>query len=223
VPPLEAGERLTRDEFERRYEAMPHIKKAELIEGVVYMPSPVRASHSQAHGEIIGWLTTYCAATPGVRFGDNATVRLDARDEVQPDAFLCVEAKAGGRSRVSADDYIEGAPELIVEVALSSGSYDLHEKLRVYQRNGVQEYIVWQVYDARVIWFTLVAEGYVRSQPDANGVIRSRVFPGLHLTVAALLAGDLAAVLDEVRRGIATYEHAAFVAEVSARLSQADA
>jgi Uma2 family endonuclease len=222
VPPLEAGERLTRHEFERRYEAMPHLKKAELIEGVVYMPSPVRASHSQAHGEIIGWLATYCAATPGIRFGDNATVRLDARNEVQPDVFLCVKAKAGGRSRVSADDYIEGAPELIVEVALSGRSYDLREKLCVYRRHEVQEYIVWQVYDARVTWFALVEGESARLQPDADGVIRSRVFPGLRLAVSALVAGDLAAVLVEVRQGVASPEHATFVAEVSAHLSQAD-
>ena len=41
ILPLEHGDHLTREEFERRYEAMPHVRKAELIEGVVYMPSPV--------------------------------------------------------------------------------------------------------------------------------------------------------------------------------------
>ncbi len=75
IPPLEAGDHLTRREFERRYQAMPHIKKAELIEGVVYMPPPVRfGGHGEPHFMMIGWLFNYCAGTPGLRTGDNATV-----------------------------------------------------------------------------------------------------------------------------------------------------
>jgi Uma2 family endonuclease len=145
LPPLENGDRLTRREFERRYQARPDIKKAELIEGVVYMPSPVHfRSHSEPHGWIIGWLVAYCAGTPGVRLGDNATVRLDRDNEVQPDALLRIEPEAGGSSRISEDDYVEGAPELIVEIAATSASYDLHDKLQVYRRNGVREYVVWQ-------------------------------------------------------------------------------
>src|SRR5262249_18427318 len=210
IPPLESGDRLTRHEFERRYRARPDIKKAELIEGVVYMPSPVHArSHGGPHGQIIGWLATYCAATPGVEFYDNTTVRLDLDNEPQPDALLRLEPAAGGHSRVSAEDYIEGAPELIVEIAASSASYDLHEKLQVYRRNGVQEYLVWRVYDKQLDWFRLVQDEYVLLAPDENGVVHSRVFPGLRLAVQALLAGDLATVLAELQKGLGTPEHAA--------------
>ena len=115
---------------------MPQVKKAELIEGIVYMASPLRfRSHGKPHAYIMGWLAMYEAATPGVELGDNATVRLDADNEPQPDALLRVEV--GGLSRISEDDYVEGAPELIVEIAASSASLDLHEKLKVYRRNQV--------------------------------------------------------------------------------------
>lgn len=211
-PPLEAGDHLTRCEFERRYEARPDIKKAELIERVVYMPSPVRAkSHSRPHGQITTWLGTYCAATPGVDLEDNATVRLDLDNEPQPDVLLRLEPEAGGHSHIGEDDYIEGAPELIVEVAASSASYDLHEKLRAYRRNGVQEYIVWRVYDKRVDWFRLINGNYILLASDADGIVHSQVFPGLRLAVSALLAEDLASVLAELQKGIGTPEHAAFV------------
>jgi len=212
LPPLENGDRLTRREFERRYDAMPHLKCAELIEGVVHMPSPVRFSgHSEPHGQIMVWAGTYCAMTPGVRLGDNATVRLDWNNEVQPDVLLRLDPAAGGRTRLSADDYVEGAPELIVEITASSASYDMHDKLRVYCRNQVQEYVVWQVYDRRVDWLAWYEGEYVPLPADTAGVVRSQVFPGLWLDVLALLDGNLAQVLAELQRGLATPEHAAFV------------
>ena len=212
LPPLENGDRLTRDEFERRYAARPEIKKAELIERVVYVQLSVRSrGHGEPHAGMVGWLGTYCAATPGVDLGDNATVRLDLDNEVQPDALLRLEPEAGGHSRISEDDYIEGAPELIVEVAASSASYDLHDKLRVYRRSGVQEYVVWQVYNKRVDWFRLIEGEYVALTLDASGVIHSQIFPGLCLAVPALLNGDLAGVLAELQKGLATTEHAALV------------
>jgi len=210
-PPLENGDRLTRQEFERRYDAMPQIKKAELIEGVVYMPSPVRhKSHSRPHSQIMTWLGTYWAATPGVDLGDNATVKLDADNEAQPDAFLRIEPEQGGNSRISNDDYIEGAPELIVEIAASSAAYDLHDKLNVYRRNGVKEYIVWQTYDNRLDWFKLHEGEYLTLKPDESGVVHSEVFPGLDLAAEALLRGDLAKVLSELQKGLETDGHTAF-------------
>ena len=215
IPPLEAGDRLTRHEFERRYEAMPNVKKAELIEGVVHMPSPVRHNvHGKPHAMMMVWLGNYLAATPGVDFSDNATVRLDPENEMQPDAFLRLEPAAGGKSRISADDYVEGAPELIVEIASSSASYDLHDKLRVYRRNGVQEYLVWRVSDEEVDWFELQEGRYVALPADADGIVRSRVFPGLWLAAEALLDGDLAAVLRVVQSGLASAGHAAFAARL---------
>jgi Uma2 family endonuclease len=194
---------------------MPNVKKAELIEGVVHMPSPVRHNvHGKPHAMMMVWLGNYLAATPGVDFSDNATVRLDPENEMQPDAFLRLEPAAGGKSRISADDYVEGAPELIVEIASSSASYDLHDKLRVYRRNGVQEYLVWRVSDEEVDWFELQEGRYVALPADADGIVRSRVFPGLWLAAEALLDGDLAAVLRVVQSGLASAGHAAFAARL---------
>ena len=215
VPPLENGDVLTRAEFERRYEAMPHLKKAELIEGVVYVPSPARHSfHGRPHIYLTNWLGHYMAGTPGIDAGDNSTVRLDLDNEPQPDALLFLDPAWGGQARIDADGYIEGAPELVAEVASSSASYDLHAKLRVYRRNGVREYLVWRVLDHAVDWFALRAGQYERLSPDAGGLLRSEVFPGLWLDPAALLRGDLATVLAVVQRGLASSEHAAFVARL---------
>lgn len=212
IPPLESGDRLTRTEFEHRYQAMPQIKKAELIEGVVYLASPVRATrHGRPHAQIITWLGTYWAATPSVDVQDNATVRLDADNEPQPDALLRLEPEVGGNSRISDDDYIEGVPELIVEIAASSASYDLNDKLNAYRRNGVQEYIVWQIYENRLNWFYLKEGRYVSLEPDATGVIRSQVFPGLWLSVNALCQGNIAEVLAILQQGLQTAEHQMFV------------
>jgi Uma2 family endonuclease len=216
IPPLETGDHLTRREFERRYHAMPNVKKAELIEGVVYMPSPVRfTGHSEPHYLIIGWLFFYHASTPGLRAGDNATVRLDPDNEPQPDVLLRLEKDKGGRSEISADDYIEGAPELVIEIAGSSASYDLHEKLTVYRRNGVREYIVWQVHEQQIDWFALEDEQYIKLQPDEAGIVRSRMFPGLWLHSSAMLGGDIPTFLAVLQQGLATPEHQAFVTSLT--------
>ena len=212
TPPLQAGDHLSRDEFERRYEQMRDVKKAELIEGVVYMPSPVRfRHHSQPHFDLITWLGFYAAFTRGTGRGDNGTIRLDLDNEPQPDAFLMLLPEFGGQARIDEDDYIEGAPELVAEVAASTVSYDLHNKLRAYRRNGVREYVVWRVDDQAVDWFELEAGEYRLLVQDEAGVSRSRCFPGLWLDVPALLAGRLAQVFETVQRGVATPEHATFV------------
>ena len=218
IPPLENGDKLTRWEFERRYQAMPHLKKAELIEGIVYMASPLRfESHAEPHGNIIGWLALYKAATPGVRLGDNATVRLDIDNEPQPDALLRIEK--GGQSTISQDDYVEGAPELIVEIAASSASYDVHQKLNVYRRNQVQEYLVWRFYEQEIDWFRLQAGEYIKLEPDSDGIMRSQIFPGLWLDKNALLMGDLGKVLVILQRGLETAEHRDFVNKLTANHS----
>ena len=214
LPPLENGDQLTRVEFERRYNAMPEVKKAELIEGIVYMASPVRAKkHSKPHSQIITWLGTYEAATPGVETLDNATVRLDADNEPQPDALLRIEQ--GGQSRISEDDYVEGAPELIVEIAASTASIDLHQKLKVYRRNQVQEYLVWRIYDNEFDWFRLNAGEYIKLEPDNDGIIYSQVFPGLWLDKVALLTGKLAKVLEVLQQGLASQVHQDFVQQLA--------
>jgi Uma2 family endonuclease len=214
-PSFDAGDYFSRVEFERRYEAYPEIKKAELLEGVVYMPSPVRfEQHSEPHALIITWLGVYRAATPGVRLGDNSTVRLDFENEVQPDALLRLEPAQGGHSQITEEGYIEGPPELVVEVAASSAAYDLHVKRRVYQRNGVQEYLAVQMEEKRMDWFVLREGVYETLKPDESGVLRSEVFPGLWLQPTAFWSGDLAAMLSVLQEGLALPEHAALVARL---------
>jgi Uma2 family endonuclease len=212
LPKLENGDCLTRGEFERRYDAMPHLKKAELIEGVVYVPSPVRhRQHGAPHAQLIGWLVQYAANTPGVEVGDNSSVRLDLDNEPQPDALLFIDPTCGGQVCISADGMIEGAPELVAEIASSSVSYDLHAKLHVYRRSGVREYIVWRVLEREIDWFMLRAGQYERMPVDAQGLVRSEIFAGLWLDPAALVRGDMATVLAIVQQGLASPEHVAFV------------
>src|SRR5436190_19787022 len=116
-PLFEQGDRLSREEFERRYERMPHLKKAELIEGIVYMPSPVRVRrHGVPQSRLGAWLAVYASETPGVESTDNSTVRLDLDNEPQPDLALIKLPAKGGQAHISEDDYIEGAPELVAEI-----------------------------------------------------------------------------------------------------------
>ena len=215
IPPLENGDRLARVEFERRYDAMPHLQKAELIEGVVYVPSPVRhRQHGSPHAHLILWLGQYAAHTPGVEVSDNSSVRLDLDNEPQPDALMLIDPARGGQTRLSAEGFIEGAPELVAEVASSSVSYDLHAKLHVYRRNGVRAYVVWRVLEGEIDWFVLRAGQYERLPLQTNGLLRSEVLTGLWLDPAALLRGDLPMVLSIVQQGLASPEHAAFVARL---------
>jgi hypothetical protein len=218
TPVLENGDRLTRPEFERRYDAMPNLKKAELIKGVVYVPSPVSfEKHGGLHFDLITWLGQYRLATPGVRGGDNTSLRLDIDSMPQPDAFLLILPSHGGRARIDEDDYVAGGPELVAEVAASSVSYDLHDKLDVYCDNGVREYLVWRVLDQAIDWFVLRGDRYERLPLDVGGLYKSEVLPGLWLDPAALVRGDLMSAVQTLRQGLASPEHAAFVA----RLQQA--
>ena len=216
IPPLQNGDRLTRAEFERRWEAMPHVKKAELIEGVVYMPAAAVSHdfHGSPHVRLSGVLYTYWVATPGLTAGDNGSLRLDLRNMPQPDLYLMILPERGGQARVGTDGYVAGAPELIAEVSGSSASYDLHDKMEVYRRNGVREYIAWRTYDLDLDYFALRDGRYELVPADDQGVYRSTVFPGLWLDARALLAGDLATVQRTLHLGLASPEHAAFVARL---------
>jgi Uma2 family endonuclease len=194
---------------------MPNVKKAELIEEIVYMPSPVRIrSHGEPHANMMIWLGIYKMATPMLMLGDNATVRLDFDNEPQPDGLLRLEESVGGNSRISEDDYLEGAPELIVEIASSSASYDLHDKLQVYRRNGVREYLVWLVEDQEFRWYVWGEGTYHEQQADESGIGKSPFFPGLWLDVSALLAGEMQQVLSVLNSGISSSEHQAFVEQL---------
>jgi Uma2 family endonuclease len=209
IPPLENGDRLSRAEFERRYRAHPEIKKAELIEGVVYVASPVRVRcHGAPHSDIIGWLSVYRASTPGVYVTDNSTLQLDLDNEPQPDVAVWVE---GGGAFINGDDYLEGAPELIVEVAGSSASIDLNDKLAAYRRNGVQEYLVLLTHEQEIRWFNWRTGEAEEIVADEQGILHSVVLPGLQLHPALFWQGDLAGVLTVLQKGLATPEHANFV------------
>ena len=220
IPELQTGDHLTRAEFERRYSAMPHVKKAELVEGVVYMPSPVsQHRHSRPHTAFTTWLGMYWYATPGTDAGDNATVRLDLENEPQPDSLLFILPQHGGQSW-DEDGFIAGPPELVAEIAASSVSYDLHEKLRVYQRNGVREYVVWRVGDSAIDWFALREGRFERLPLTDASQYHSEAFPGLWLDPSAMIRGDFARVAAVLQEGLAAPEHAAFVAGLQARLAR---
>lgn len=212
VPPLHNGDHLTRAEFERRYAAHQDVKKAELIEGVVYVPSPVSLEHSHRHAVVMGWLLHYCAATPGLRLLDNATVKLDADNEVQPDAALCVAKR--GQTKV-AGSYLRGAPELIVEIAATSATYDLHEKLNVYRRSGVREYVVLLTHERQTLWFRLNEGRYDPVEPATTGSYHSEIFPGLSFATGLFWADESAGLLNALQATIATSEHARFVKSLS--------
>jgi Uma2 family endonuclease len=195
LPTLEAGDHLTRDEFERRYAMREDIHKAELVQGVVYVPSPVKFDdHSEPVSLMTGWLRFYAATHTGARVGNDGTVRLSPVDVVQPDVMMFRSGE--GAARIDADRYVEGAPELVVEVAASSAAYDLHTKKESYRKAGVKEYIVWRPLDEMIDWFRLTPEGeYKRVLPDNDGTIESSVFPGLRLNVPRMLRCDPAAIL----------------------------
>lgn len=220
IPPLRDGDHLTRAEFERRYQAMPEVKKAELIAGVVYLPSPVSNHHAATHFDMIGLLGTYRFATPGVVGSDNGSVRLEPESMPQPDLFLRILESHGGHSRRTVDGYIEGGPEFVVEIALTSVHYDLNVKLPLYQHNGVCEYVVWRVEDQAVDWFIL-RDGQYQRLPLSEGVYHSEALPGLWLDPAALIRGDLDQLIRVMRQGIDSPEHAAFVQRLRERAAQA--
>ena len=218
TPPLEAGDRLTRAEFERRWELMPHVKKAELIEGAVYMPSAVRyRRHGRPHTILNHWLHSYELATPGVESADNSSIRVDNDNEPQPDLLLRLERRLGGQSWEDDQGYLTGTPELVAEIAASSVSYDLHQKLHVYRRHGVPEYVVWRTVERAVDCFVLREGSYERLVPEVEGVLKSLLFPGLWLDAPALLRNDLAAAVATANRGSASPEHAEFVARLQER------
>lgn len=211
VPTLESGDRLTAEEFERRYEAMPGTR-AELVEGVVYVASPVSVDHSEPHLRATFWIGAYLTTTPGVAGGIDGTIRLDLDNRPQPDGHLRIRPENGGRAKVSEDRYVVGAPEFVIEIARSTASYDLHDKLNAYRRNEVQDYVVWRVDEGTIDWFALGGGRYERLVPSPDGYLRSTAFPGLWLDPAALVRGDLATVLRVVQLGLGSPEHAAFVA-----------
>ena len=192
APALENGAVMTREEFHREYEKCPELHRVELIEGVVYLPSPIKViEHADPQGLVSDWLGAYAARREHIRRLLPATVLLDDINEPEPDAML-LRTTPGW---LSADGYVAKAPELVVEIANTSKSRDLHQKKAAYERNGVREYIVWRTAEAAIDWFELREGAYVSRAPDSAGRIESREFPGLVLDVPAMLAMDSAKVL----------------------------
>lgn len=215
LPPLVAGERLDQPTFHERYAAMPPGTRAELVGGIVYMPSPLNFSRHSSPDDALGyWMAHYKRFTPGVRGGPNATVKLGDYGEPQPDRLLLIPEGRGGRSRL-VGGYIVGAPELVAEVALTTRSFDLGPKKADYERAGVLEYLVFGVGHDEIRWFVRRDGRFDDLLPDEAGIFRSEVFPGLWLDPAALFAEDLDGLIATLERGLATPEHAAFVARLA--------
>jgi len=220
IPPLENGDQLTLHEFMRRYEAMPELNRAELIEGIVFMGAAVRQTfHGRPHGWLSNIVSTYGMQT-GLDFGDNTTVKLDPKNAPQPDLCMHLPPELGGASKIDDNGYIEGPPDFIAEIAASSASIDLHSKFKAYQKNGVREYVVWRVIDEVVDWFVLENNQFQPLNADESGIYRSRAFPGLWLNVPSLLRRDAEQLWATLDSGMATAEYREFADRVKAALNK---
>jgi Uma2 family endonuclease len=216
APPLTAGQRLKQPEFHARYHAMPAGTRAELIGGVVVMPSPSGNPHGVVDSNADMWLGVYKSRTPGTQSSHNTTTILNDEDEFQPDCWLRILPSKGGQTR-DVGIYVGGCPELVVEVASSSRSIDLGAKLAEYERAGALEYIVFAIDPDEVYWQVRQGDRLVRVDPEPDGIYRSTAFPGLWLDPIALFADDGLALLATLDRGLASVEHTDFAAELAAR------
>lgn len=220
VPPLENGDQLNQKTFHARYQAMPEDFRAELIGGIVYVPSPQKIPHSETQLLVVRWLDEYAEATPGTKALLNNTQILGPDSEPEPDACLFITSEHGGRVYVDKEDYLHGAPELIVEVSSSTESIDLHRKKQDYQKAGVREYVVVALRTQQVFWFIRQRGTYKEAPLPADGIFRSRAFPGLWLDAESMLRCQRQGVLAALKRGLATTEHTAFVAKLKKQASK---
>ena len=212
---LVEGQRLDQPAFHALYEAMPPGTRAELIDGVVYMPSPVGLDHGGAHVPVIMWLGYYAENTPGVEVLDNATTILGWKSEPQPDALLRILPECGGRTW-NEHGYVHGAPELVVEIAKATRYVDLGPKLNDYERAGVLEYVVRTFDPDEIYWFAQEQGALVQRPIGEDGLYRSSVFPGLWLDPVALLDGDTRRLRAVVDMGCAAANMRQFVARLAA-------
>lgn len=220
-PYLENGDCLTVEEFLRRWEAMPDLKHAELINGVVFMNAAVRfRDHGKQVARIYFWLGMYDSLTPHLNCGAESSVQITEQALLQPDACLFLPAGAGGMCQISKAGYLSGPPELIVEVSASSASRDLHQKREIYEQSGVKEYVVWSVFENRIQWFVNRGGSFQEISPDEQHIFRSEIFPGLWLNAAAMLSGEMKTIRETVEKGAATPEHAAFVQAIQMQEKQ---
>jgi Uma2 family endonuclease len=209
VPLLETGYHLSADEFHERYKLLPDEQHAQLIEGIVYMASPISRLHSVPHATITGMCVVYSANTPGLESSANGTVRLDRKNEFEPDGYMRIVDS--GRTRIFDRHYLEGGPEFVFEVSNTTVTMDLHEKFDVYERKGVQEYLVWQVQEQRIELFIAVKGKFRKDDPDVDGILKSKVFPGFWLDTRAMVNGNNAKALASLQAGLKSREHGEFV------------
>jgi len=214
-PLLEIGERLTQSVFHRRYQAYPEDVKFELIGGMVFMASPLGRLHAVYSWELNLALGLYKAYTPGTEGGQNQTTVLGEKSEPQPDLLLRILYECGGQSSYNDDDYLEGPPELVVEVAHSTRSIDMNRKRRDYLAAMVQEYLVLCVEEQVIHWFHFPSKRELKA--NKQGVLKSRVFPGLWIDCPSLLARDSTKLITTVQQGVASADHAEFVAKLQQR------
>lgn len=214
---LENGATMDQPTFHELYKLTPEGFKAELIGGTVFVASPVSGFHAAPHAKLVAWMILYMDATPGVDVYDNATNILENAGEPQPDAALVLSPEVGGRTRMDDEGYIHGAPELVAEVAHSSASIDLGEKLALYEEAGAREYLVVLVREKKLRWFVRSRKDFVEQEPDDQGVLKSVAFPGLWLSAPRFFRPVVRHWIQLLNQGLASPEHAAFVAELKAR------
>ena len=210
---LITGQQMTREEFLRRWDALPGLKKAELIEGTVHVPSPVSREHGMFDGLVSGWLSHYEWSTPGCEVGHNSTWMM-LGSAPQPDVYLAILPEYGGQWRVEGK-FGSGPPELAVEICLTSTEVDFGPKLALYQRAGVREYITVETFTKRIVWRVLDGGSYRELTTGSDGAYRSVAFPGLWLNPAAFWAFDTGAMGALLQQGLASDEHAAFVQQLN--------
>lgn len=207
-PQLDNGDRMKQPEFHEIYEQMPEGFKAELVRGTVFVSMPLRKPHAKDHVRLSSILDTYEASTPGVEVLSESTTILGSDDEVQPDLLLRILPEYGGKSRDTYDQYIEGPPELICEIAHSSRAIDLNLKRKRYERAGVLEYIVLCLNPREVHWFDFASKAML--QLNSDGVFRSNIFPGLWLCNQGLLERDYHRIMEVLKQGLTTADHSDF-------------
>ena len=182
---LQNGDRLSLNEFMWRWEQIPDLKHAELIEGVVYLASPVSLPHGTYVALFIEWLGRYkFGVKSGLRTASDATLLLNG-SAFQPDIALFRPSRGK-----SATKYLEELPDLVVEVSYSSRSYDLGTKLAAYRSAGVREYITVLLEEQRVEWRVLSGTRYRLLPMPKDQILRSPHLAGLWLDTQALFPPD---------------------------------
>ncbi len=217
IPPLVHGERLDADEFLRRYENMPDLKKAELIDNIVYlMSSPVSLNrHGVPHAHLLTWANTFAINTPHIIAADNATVRMNEDNAPQPDVLMFIEPAAGGQSASGEKDYLYGAPEFAAEISHTTVHFDKEEKREVFERAGVLSYLIWDTENSRIDWLERQsAKDKFTALTTEDNIYQSAVFPGLWLNAQAMLEGRYQEVVATLQKGLDSAGHADFVARL---------